>query len=80
MEDVKRALLTETTTGKIDEGRGPPAGLTLSEPRFKDNLEALILLTEGSSPAKRCVKSRNTLTAYYSFGDALSTGFGAMVE
>jgi hypothetical protein len=64
MEDVKRALLTEITTGKIAEGRGPPAGFMLAVPQFKDNLEALILLTEGSSPAKRCIQSRNTLTAY----------------
>ncbi len=80
MEDIKQVLLTKTNTGRSSEGNGPLAGITMAVPRFKDNLEALILLTKGEMPAKRCDQSCTTLTAYYGFGDVSSAGFSAMVE
>jgi hypothetical protein len=80
MEDIKQVLLTKTTTGRSLEGNGPPAGFRIVVPRFKDNLEALILLTKGEMPAKRCIQSRTTLTAYHGFGDASSAGFGTTAE
>jgi hypothetical protein len=52
----------------------------MAMPRFKEDLKALIALREGACMAKRCVRSQQTLTAYYGFGDTLSSGFGATVE
>jgi hypothetical protein len=80
MQDVKRALLTKVTTGRTD-GRGvPPGGFILAVIWFREDLEVLTILTQGERPAKRCVWSQQTLTAYYGFEDASSAGFGATVE
>ena len=57
--------------------RGPPSGLTPAVPRFRSDLEALLLLLAAPSPAKRIVRRRDTVTAYYGFGDASSGGFGS---
>jgi hypothetical protein len=80
MGEVKRTLLTDVTTGRTNEGSGPPAGFTMAMPRFKEDFVALIMLTEGAHPAKRCVRSQQTLTVYYGFGDFLSSGFRATIE
>ncbi len=80
MQDVKRALLTKVTTGRMDSRGGPPGGFTLAVPRFREDLEALTILTQGERLAKRCVWSQQMLTAYYSFGDASLAGFGATVK
>jgi hypothetical protein len=73
-------LLTEVTMGRTNEGLGLPADFTMAMPRFEEDFEALIMLTEGARLAKRCVRSQQTLTAYYHFDDALLSGFGATVE
>ena len=59
--------------------RGPASGLTPIVPRFRDNLEALVLLMAGSTPIKRVVRRRELITVIYGFGDASSGGFGASV-
>ncbi len=66
--------------GRTNKGSGPPAGFTTAVPHFEEDLEALVALTEGACPAKRCVRSQQTLTAYYGLGDALSAGYRATVE
>jgi hypothetical protein len=80
MGEVKRMLLTEVTTGRTNEWSGLPAGFNMAVPLFEEDLKALIALTEGARLAKRCMWSQQTLMAYYGFGDALSLGFGAIVE
>jgi hypothetical protein len=47
MEEVKNALMTDSSTGRAGSSGGPPGGFTLAVPRFKEDLEALTLLTEG---------------------------------
>jgi hypothetical protein len=42
MEDIKRSLLTEVTTGRSDQGTGPPGGFTLAMPHFREDIEALV--------------------------------------
>ena len=59
--------------------RGPASGLTPIVPRFRDDLEALVLLMAGSTPIKRVVRRRELITVIYGFGDASSGGFGASV-
>ncbi len=80
MQDMKRALLTKVTTGRMDGRGGPPGGFTLAIAQFREDLEALTKLNQGERLAKRCVRSQQMLTAYYGFGDASSAGFGATVE
>ena len=65
MEEVKNALMTNTSTGRAGSSGGPPGGFTLAAPRFKEDLEALTLLTEGEHLTKRCVRKWKSLTAYY---------------
>ncbi len=59
---------------------GPATGLMSAAPQFKEDLEAILHLTEGEQPALHCVRSKLTMIAYYGFGDASSGGFGATVE
>ena len=82
MDDIKEELLRHVLVGGTDAGRtdGPPSGLTEAVPRFKEDLEALLHLTQSDEPVVRCVRNKHTITAYYGFGDASSGGFGSTVE
>ena len=44
-------------------------------PRLLDDLTALITLTASEFPPVRRIRSRNVITVYYGFGDALVIGF-----
>ena len=63
--------------GLVQEGRGPTSGFTPAVPRFRTDLEALIILTAGPTPVKRVIRRREVVTVVYGFGDASSGGFGA---
>ena len=58
---------------------GPPSGVTPFVPRLKDDLLALSALTISEKPILRVVRSKTVHTAFYGFGDASSSGFGASV-
>ena len=59
---------------------GLESGVTTAVPRFQEDLEALLQLCEGEQPLVHRMRSSSRATAYYSFGDASSGGFGATVE
>jgi hypothetical protein len=59
--------------------RGPPSGMTPVVPRLMTDLEALILLTDSPTPAKRVYRRRDLVMAVYGFGDASSGGFGSSI-
>jgi hypothetical protein len=82
MEEMKHHLVVvEGQGGRADKSNGgPSSGITFAVPRFKEDLEALMVLTRDKQPVMRPVRSRRTLTAYYGFGDASGAGFGATVE
>ena len=78
----------EECEGEADDGpeskgfikeRGPASGYTPVVPRFPTDLEALLILTSSTSPAKRVVRRKELVTVVYGFGDASSGGFGASV-
>jgi hypothetical protein len=49
-------------------------------PRFRQDLEVLLQLTKSEKPILRRVRSANCLmAAFYGFGDASSSGFGASI-
>ena len=76
LEDEPNTVLDEK--GFVTE-RGPSSGFTPVVPRFRDDLEALLWLTESDTPVKRIVRRREIVTVIYGFGDASSGGFGASV-
>jgi hypothetical protein len=81
MEDIKHELVVESQCGGSNRtNAGPTSGITFAVPRFKEDLEALTRLTASATPTMRTVRSMRTLTAYYGFGDASGSGFGATVE
>ncbi len=80
VEDVKIELMTCGVAGNSESTSGPIVGFTLVVPCFKEDLEAILFLAQGELPATRCIQSKQTVTTYYSFGDASSAGFGSTVE
>jgi hypothetical protein len=80
MEDIKNLLLTQDDweDGQVQDGS--ESGLTTADPRFWEDLEAILQLCEEDQPLVRRVRSSSKVTAYYGFGDASSGGFGATVE
>ena len=58
----------------------PESGSTRAVPRLANDLRALLKLSKGTIPMPRVVRGKVVITAYYSFGDASSGGFGASVE
>jgi hypothetical protein len=77
MEEWKMEYVAQEGNVRAD---GPSTGITFAVPRFKEDLEALVQLTSGTTPTMRCVRSKRMLTAYYGFGDASGSGFGATVQ
>ena len=61
------------------QDRGPTSGLTPFVPRFESDLKALLRIVHSPKPVLRVVRSKSVLTAFYGFGDASSSGFGASV-
>jgi hypothetical protein len=48
--------------------------------RFKEDVEALILLTSSVKPPLKRARDKKTARAYYGFGDASGSGFGAAIQ
>jgi hypothetical protein len=77
-EDSSFSLSPRDEKGFMAE-HGPPSGVTPAVPRLKTDLEALILLTDSPTPAKRIYRRRELVTAVYGFRDASSGGFGSSI-
>ncbi len=80
MSGMKLLLLTLTMAGWDVFTLGPLARFTLPAPWFREDPKVLLSLAEGEQPAKCCIRSICAHTAFYSFGDASSAGFGATVK
>ena len=81
MDDLKMNILMQASTGTYIDRKGPASGLTAAVPRLQADLEALLFLTQSKEPILRQVRgSSRVLTAFYGFGDASSSGFGASIE
>jgi hypothetical protein len=80
MEEFKLNHLVGTSSGKPPVSKGPVLGLTLPVPRFRQDLEALLQLTQSTKPLLQRVRNASCMTmAFYGFGDALSLCFGASI-
>jgi hypothetical protein len=55
----------------------PMDGITTPVPRFKDDIEALLQLTDFELPPLRVVRPVNVVHVYYAFRDASGKQFGA---
>ena len=82
MAAVKGDLMTLSGSpdGAENRNMGPSSGLTKAVPRFKQDLKALLKLSEGLEPAVRRVRSGKSRMAVYGFGDASAAGFGATID
>jgi hypothetical protein len=80
IEDIKIQLLTHNDCKEESAQDGSSSGLTPAAPQLKQDLGAILQLTEGEQPQVQRVRSKLTITAYYGFGDASFGGFGATVE
>ena len=79
LDDLKVDLFTRSLTSRDGHNNSPASGITQAAPRFQQDLNTILHLAEGDTPRSRCVRSTNTLTAYYGFGDVFSGGFGSTV-
>jgi hypothetical protein len=80
MEEFKLNHLVRTSSGKPPASKGPVSGLTSPVPRFRQDLEALLQLTQSTKPILQRVRNASCVTmAFYGFGDASSSGFGASI-
>jgi hypothetical protein len=80
MEDIKLWHLIRSSTGSSSSSKGPILGLTAAVRRFRQDLEALLQLTQSEKPILQRLRSANCLmAAFYGFGDASSSGFGASI-
>ena len=81
MDEFKLRNLIESSASNTLSQRGPPSGVTVAVSRFQQDLEALLLLAQSERPILHCMQSNKCgLTAFYSFGDASSSGFGLSVQ
>ncbi len=55
MEEVKISLFVESVSGNSTRKQGPSDGLTPPSACFKEDLEAILFLTDSKEPATRCV-------------------------
>ena len=58
----------------------PIDGFTTQAPRFKDDIAALLRLTNFALPPLRVVRPSRVVNVYYGFGDASGKQFGATVS
>ncbi len=58
----------------------PMDGLTTPVPRFKEDIDTLLQLTNFELPLLRVVRPANVVHVYYRFGDALGKRFGATLS
>ena len=77
MEAALKMTEEEVSLSRVD----PEAPEFVSAvPRFRHDIEALILLTGSSTPALRRVRCSKTGHAFYGFYDASGRGFGATMQ
>jgi hypothetical protein len=80
VKELKLEEMIRARQGTGSDSQGPSSGLTVTVPRFKRELEALLFLSQSKKPTMRQVRSSNVvLTAYYGFVNASSGGFGSTV-
>jgi len=65
--------------GEVTDHHAPPGGTTTAVPRFRDDLLALVSLSNFELPPLRLVRGKVVFSAMYGFGDASGKGFGATV-
>jgi hypothetical protein len=80
IENIKIQLMTHNDCERESLRDGPSSGLTPVAPQFKQDLKAILHLTKAEQPQVQSARNKLTITAYYSFRDALSGGFGATIE
>ena len=80
-EDVDEAAMDHRMETKLTTGSlyAPASGQTPAVPRFKKDLEALILLTRAVLPPLRIVRPSMVVQVFFGFGDAAGKGFGSTV-
>lgn len=88
VEDDEVTLINQQRQEKFDEGEkeseeeegqlnAPLDGQTTAVPRFRDDLQALLQLSNFELPPLRLVRGKVVFTALYGFGDASGKGFGS---
>jgi hypothetical protein len=78
LEDKDEAGAAHCTFVKTGRGHlhAPKDGLIRAVPRLKDNVEALMRLTESNLPPLRVVRPSQVVQVYCGFGDASGKQFG----
>ena len=66
--------------GHQDQRYTPENGFTTSAPRFKDDIDALLLLSNFDFLPLRVVRPAQFVQVYYGFGDASGKQFGATMS
>ena len=79
IEDEDEAVVNHRlgSKGRQDRRYTPENGFTTSAPRFKDDIDALLLLSNFDLPPLRVVRPAQVVHVYYRFGDAPGKQFGA---
>ncbi len=82
MEDEDKAAANHRILIKLDAGHAytPEDGLTTPVPRFRNNINALLQLTNFDLPPLRVVRTAHVVHVYYGFGDASGKRFGATLS
>ena len=82
MEDEDEAAANHRIMIKSGAGYAyaPEDGLTTPVPRFKDDINALIQLSNFDLPPLRVVRPTHVVHVYYGFGDASGKQFGATLS
>jgi hypothetical protein len=80
-DKVKLQQLIGDSPGAAPDQQGPSLGFTQAVPCFRQDLKALLFLTQSKKPILGRVRSVKYMhTAFYGFGDALSGDFGSSTE
>ena len=66
--------------GRQDLRYALKSGFIISAPRFKDNIDALLLLSNFDLPPLQVVRPAQVVHLYYGFGDASGKQFGATMS
>jgi hypothetical protein len=82
MEDEDKAAANHRIMIKSGAGHAyaPEDGLTTPVPRFRDDINALIQLSNFDLPPLRVVRPAHVVHVYYGFGDASGKQFGATLS
>ncbi len=82
VEDEDKAAANHWILIKLGTGHAyaPEDGLTTPVPRFKDNINALLQLTNFDLPPLHVVRPAHVVHVYYGFGDASGKQFGVTLS